>query len=99
MVGVGSVERHCALVSCSRLSWLFSSVLAHAPVAEGWPQALAHVSSRGGAALCWFAVGCARSDQVTSPRAVRNALNKKSPSAGSRETAPRLVGVGRSASS
>ena len=37
--------RALLLVSCSRLGWLFSSVLAHDPVAEGGPQALAHGAS------------------------------------------------------
>ena len=45
------------LVSCFRLGWLFSSVLAHNPTAESGPRALARAASRGGASLCWFAVG------------------------------------------
>jgi hypothetical protein len=48
-------------MSCSQLGWLFSSVLAHVPVAEGGPRALARVASRGSVALGCCSVGCARS--------------------------------------
>ena len=53
------------LASCSWLGWLFSHVLAHGPVAESGPQALAHVDDRSTAAsLCPVCCACSRCSEA-----------------------------------